>query len=63
MDTPFVDTPFGPPRIIGEKKPIKENHIKEFGGRMPQRRLVVGCPGGVPGTNSGRPRDSWDIWA
>ena len=22
-----------------------------------------GCPGGVPGTNSGRPRDTWDIWA
>ena len=24
---------------------------------------MVGCPGGVPGTNSGRPRDTWDIWA
>ena len=23
----------------------------------------MGCPGGVPGTNSGRPRDTWDIWA
>ena len=22
-----------------------------------------GCPGGVPGTNSGRPRDTWNIWA
>ena len=22
-----------------------------------------GCPRGVPGTNSGRPRDTWDIWA
>ena len=22
----------------GEKKPIKKNHIKEFGGRMPRRR-------------------------
>ena len=23
----------------------------------------TGCPGGVPGTNLGRPRDTWDIWA
>ena len=22
-----------------------------------------GCPGGVPGTNSGRPTNTWDIWA
>ena len=36
------------------KKPIKKNHI---------RNLAVGCPEGVPGTNSGRPRDTWDIWA
>ena len=25
--------------------------------------MAVRCPGGVPGTNSGRPRDTWDICA
>ena len=39
----------------GEKKPIKKNHIKEFGGRD--------APEVPQGTNSGRPRDTWDIWA
>ena len=27
-----------PGGVFGEQKPIKENHIKEFGGQMPRRR-------------------------
>ena len=36
-------------------KPIKKNHIKDFGGRD--------APEASTRTNSGRPRDTWDIWA
>ena len=47
------------PKIIsidyGEKKTDKEKSHKGI--------WRSGCPGGVPGTNSGRPRDTWDIWA
>ena len=34
-------------------------------GRIPTYQGIwrSGCPGGVSGTNSGRPRDTWDIWA
>ena len=39
----------------GEKKTDKEKSHKGI--------WRSGCPGGVPGTNSGRPRDTWDIWA
>ena len=39
----------------GEKKTNKEKSHKGI--------WRSGCPGGVPGTNSGRPRDTWDIWA
>ena len=33
MDTPFVDTPFGPPRILGERERLHFPHfpIADFG--------------------------------
>ena len=44
-----------PTQDYGEKKTDKEKSHKGI--------WRSGCPGGVPGTNSGRPRDTWDIWA
>ena len=38
--------------VYGEKKPIKKNQIKEFGGRMPRRR-----PRDTPGTSQGHLED------
>ena len=44
-----------PPFFLWREKTDKEKSHKGI--------WRSGCPGGVPGTNSGRPRDTWDIWA
>ena len=41
--------------FIESKKPIKKNHTKEFGGGN--------APGTSRGKNSGRPKDTRDVWA